>query len=191
MHFGARSRYRREMRIWLTALLALAACGGRTAAEPDQAHDHELSNHAPAPTGAHVLLASLSRTACYGWCPIYTVTVYRDGVVEYDGERFVKTKGKATWHLAPDELAALDTLFTSHGYLSLAAEYTHEDVTDNPSANTAYQPAGGAAKSVTHYHGDMNAPKALDEIETGFDRIVHTETWIGTEQERQSLKDDN
>lgn len=180
------------MRIWLTALLALAACGGsttaQTAAQTDRGSDHELSNQAPVPTGAHVLLASLSRTVCFGWCPIYTVTVYRDGVVEYQGEHFVKTKGKATWRLAPDELAALDQLFTSKGYLQLAADYSHEDITDNPSANTSYQPAGAAVKAVTHYHGDMNAPKVLDEIEDGFDRIVHTEKWIGTDEERKNLR---
>lgn len=36
------------------------------------------------------------RTPCYGTCPAYTATVFRDGRVSYFGDRFVPVKGQQT-----------------------------------------------------------------------------------------------
>ena len=40
------------------------------------------------------VLGSITRTFCLGTCPVYSVTIYRDGRVEYDGQRYVGNKGK-------------------------------------------------------------------------------------------------
>ena len=49
---------------------------------------------APAPTPDYAsLVITLERTACFGTCPIYKLTVYGDGRVEYEGERFVTVTG--------------------------------------------------------------------------------------------------
>jgi hypothetical protein len=169
------------MRVTTLVLVLVAACGGarRTGPMP-------ISNTGGAPTGAHEPLATIERTACFGWCPIYKLTVFRDGVVEYEGEDFVKTKGKATGRLAPEALAALDELFATHGYLALDDAYTDYSVTDMPSVNTSYS-SGGRTKAIKHYLGDSKAPAALAEVENGIDRIVHVEQWIGTEDEREKL----
>jgi hypothetical protein len=167
------------MRAFLFAAL-LVACGPKPHA-PDP-----ISNTGGTPTGAHELLASIERTACFGWCPIYKLTVYRDGSVEYDGEDFVKTKGKAEGHLAPEQLSALDELFQQRDYFGLHDEYNDYSVTDMPSVNTSYS-SGGKTKKIAHYLGDSHAPKELGEIEEGIDRIVKIEQWIGTEQERENL----
>ena len=36
---------------------------------------------------------SLERTACYGTCPVYKLTVYRSGRVEFQGTDHVRQKG--------------------------------------------------------------------------------------------------
>lgn len=137
-----------------------------------------LSNIAPA-APAHELLASLQRTECYGTCPAYTVTVYRDGAVEYVGDKYVKTTGKAEGHATPAQLEQLKALFDEQGYLTLHDAYTDESWTDMPSATTSYAPPGGVTKQIRHYLGDEHAPKALAEIENGIDRILDTKRWIG------------
>lgn len=139
-------------------------------------------------THEHVLLASLERGVCYGTCPAYKLTVYRDGKVEYVGKDFVKKIGKASGTLTDAQLAALDKLFLDAKYTSeYKAAYTSYDVTDNPSANTSYQPVGATKpKSVAHYYGDTHAPASLTEIESKFDDIVKIERWIGTRAERDS-----
>jgi hypothetical protein len=170
-----------------TALLSLAlavACGH--AAPPPT----PVSNHGGDPVGAHEPMATIERTECLGWCPVYKLTVYRDGAVEYEGERYVKTKGKATGSLGAGKLSALDALFQQHGYLALADKYTDYEVTDAPSVTTSYS-RDGHTKRIEHYLGDGKAPKELGEVEEGIDRIVGVEQWIGTEQEREKMAHDN
>jgi Domain of unknown function (DUF6438) len=164
------------------ALGLAAACGSSPpAAAP------ALSNRGGGPSPApHVVMVTLERTACYGWCPVYTLTVYRDGAVEYQGTNFVKVKGKATDRLSPDQLAALDKLFTDNHYFALEDAYEHYEMTDQPGATTSYR-AGDRSKTIRHYHGDSHAPPALRDVEDGIDRIVHTERWIGTRAERDKL----
>jgi hypothetical protein len=168
------------MRAVLAVPLLAAACGGSPPAAP-------LANTSGPAAHAHEPLASLERTGCFGTCPIYKVTVFRDGAVEYAGEEFVKLTGKATAHLNSDVIDQLDALF-QHGYLDLEDTYTDERMTDMPSANTSYTPVGGKPKAIKHYLGDNTAPASLTDVEDGVDRLVHIERWIGTEAERKKRR---
>jgi len=139
----------------------------------------------PPPPPAHVLLASIDRGPCYGTCPVYTITVYRDGQVEYEGADYVKTKGKATATITAAQVAAIDKLFTDDHYLAYKDSYEHADWTDAPSARTSYLPVGAtAAKTIGHYYGDEHAPESLSKLEEAFDKAVNAERWIGTRAER-------
>jgi uncharacterized protein DUF6438 len=131
--------------------------------------------------GASAPVVSLERTACYGRCPIYKVTVLRDGTVLWEGERFVKTVGKATAKLPPAALAQLADAFKTADFFALHDKYESYDVTDHPSAVTTFDD-GKRKKTVRHYHGDRSAPKAVYELEDAVDRIVGTAKWIGREQ---------
>jgi Domain of unknown function (DUF6438) len=166
------------------ALLLVAACG--SSAPPPA----PLSNTGKELVPRHEPLATIERTPCYGRCPIYKVTIFRDGVVEYEGKRFVKTRGQATGHISPEQLTALDQLFQQHGYLALKDSYEEYDMTDMPSVYTSYSPAPGQTKSIKHYHGDQSAPEELVEVEAGIDRIIHIEQWIGTRDERHGGHED-
>ena len=150
-------------------------------------HGGPPSNGGNTPPGNHEPLATLERTACFGTCPVYKVAIFRNGTVEYQGERFVKTKGRATGHIGAKRLDELQELFQQSGYLRFNDSYERQDVTDLPSAFTSYSPAPGRTKSVRHYLGDFSAPKALFDVEEGIDRIVNIEQWIGTPEERQNL----
>jgi len=136
------------------------------------------------PSGRHEPLATLERTPCFGFCPVYKVTIFRDGIVEYEGVRFVKTVGTATGRISARRLARVRALFERNGYFQFADSYQNYSVTDLPSAITSYSPGGGRFKTVNHYLGDRSAPRALTEIEDGIDRIVDIEQWIGAPGER-------
>jgi hypothetical protein len=168
------------MRITLILALIVMACGAACHATSSQ-----NSSHSPA--AEHKPLATLERTACFGFCPIYKVTIFRDRVVEYEGEKFVKTVGRATGRLTTGQLAQLEELFRKNGYLQLENSYERSNFTDLPSAFTSYSPAGGRTKTIRHYFGDRSAPEALTRVEEGIDRIVNIEQWIGTPEERQNL----
>jgi len=180
---------------FLALVTVLAGCDSGTKAEPP-AQSPVVQAQVPAPVATpppppaheHVLLASIDRGACYGTCPVYTFTVYRDGAVEYEGKDFVKKKGKLKGTVSDAQLAALDKLFTDDHYLAYNNDYTHYDATDAPSAKTSYQPLGAAkAKIVDHYYGDMKAPESLSKLEEAFDATVKIDEWIGTRAERDKL----
>jgi hypothetical protein len=170
-------------------LAILAGCDA--GAKPAPPPPHLVVAAMPPPPVApprHVLLASIDRSPCYGTCPVYTVTVYRDGKVEYVGTDYVKTKGKAAGTITADQVAALDKLFTDDHYLAYKDSYEHVDMTDTSSARTSYLPLGATTpKVVGHYYGDTSAPESLTKLERGFDTIVNTESWVGTRAERARL----
>jgi Domain of unknown function (DUF6438) len=173
------------MRALLTLVVLItsaAACGSA----PSAPATSPPSNRGGASSGAHEPMATIERTPCFGWCPVYKVTVFRDGTLEYDGDSYVKTKGKATGRLSADQLAKLDELFQANNYLALADRYTDANVTDMPSVNTSYT-VGGKTKTVEHYQGNNSAPAGLSVVEEGIDRIIQIERWIGTEKEREEL----
>ncbi len=136
---------------------------------------------APAP---HELVATLARASCYGVCPVYKLAIYRDGVVEYTGEQYVELRGPAIGHITAAQLAMLDRMFADARYFERADHYTTEEMTDMPSATTTYQ-LGARAKRIEHYYGDPSAPRALENLEDGIDRLVGIERWIGTEDVRE------
>lgn len=84
----------------------------------------------------------------------------------------------AAGRVSDEDLAALDDLFIRNGYVDLDSSYESPSCCDAPTVYTTYSP-GGCKKSVAHYLGADDVPKALFDIEAGFERIVHVERFIG------------
>ncbi len=135
----------------------------------------------PEASSASSVMLSLERTACYGRCPIYSVTVLRDGTVRWEGKQFVKVTGKATAKLPAATMTALADAFKHADYFALADKYDSYDVTDHPSAIVSYAD-GGKKKTIHHYHGDRSAPEKLSELESRIDELVGTARWIGRDE---------
>lgn len=136
----------------------------------------------------HSLLATIERGPCYGTCPVYSLTVYRDGAVDYEGKQYVKKVGKAKGTITAEQVAALDKMFIDGKYLDYKSAYESYDVTDSPSAKTSYQAIDAEKlKTVSHYYGDRSAPESLGKLEHDFDTIVKIDHWIGTRAERDTL----
>ncbi|HEY1551146.1 MAG TPA: DUF6438 domain-containing protein [Kofleriaceae bacterium] len=174
-----------RLNTWLFAGAALVlACLAILMSLSSRADGAPLSNAAP-PAKADAVIASLERTACYGYCPIYKVSIHADGRVEYHGEHFVKRKGDATGQLSATQLGALRGAFVRASFFELADRYEHESMTDAPSAVVAFSD-GGRTKTIRHYHGDDTAPASLDTLEERIDALVDVEQWIGTDHEREA-----
>jgi hypothetical protein len=135
---------------------------------------------------------TLERSVCFGTCPSYKVTIASDGTVTFDGRDFVKTKGKATAQIKPDDFKKLVSEFEKIKFFSLDDSYEPGSrgcpvsATDSPYAKTSIQ-MDGRTKSVSHYHG-CGAPEALralaealrslTALERKIDEIAGTEKWI-------------
>lgn len=135
----------------------------------------------PETTGQDVQI-TLERTACFGTCPVYTITIYGDGSIVYDGRNFVDAMGEQFSTISPQAVADLVQAMTDIGYFDLADSYTNYYVTDMPSVLTSLT-VDGKTKHIERYMGDEAAPLSLVEIEVMIDTITNSEQWTGVKRE--------
>lgn len=131
---------------------------------------------------------ALQRTACYGPCPIYTVTIKSDGTVIFDGEDHVKHKGKATSNISAVDWEFLVTSLQRVSFFSLKDRYSTKDDgctdvwTDNPALGITVT-RGKELKRVWYYQG-CRGPQELPAIAwlgDTIDLVAKTQQWVGQE----------
>jgi hypothetical protein len=123
------------------------------------------------------LVITLERTPCYGFCPVYKLTINGDGKVVYEGKDFVNIKSKVETVISQDKIEQLVQEFKKTDYFSLNDDYTTLTITDAPSVITSIT-LDEKTKTIEHYHGDFSAPEKLTELEDSIDEIVNSEQWI-------------
>ncbi|MFC2069256.1 DUF6438 domain-containing protein [Chloroflexota bacterium] len=134
-------------------------------------------NQTPASNELDEVKITLERTACFGTCPVYMLTINGDGMIIYEGKDFVKTKGSAKSNISQEKVEQLISEFEEVDYFSLNDKYTERTITDAPSVITSIT-TNGKTKAIEHYHGDFSAPEKLNELEDRIDEIVNSEQWI-------------
>ena len=123
------------------------------------------------------VVITLERTACFGTCPVYSLTIRGDGTVVYDGKEFVEVKGTTETTISQDQVDQLISEFEKVDYFSLNDNYTERTITDAPTVITSIR-LNGKIKTIKHYHGDLSAPEELAELEDRIDEIVNSAQWI-------------
>jgi hypothetical protein len=123
------------------------------------------------------LRVTLERTACFGACPMYTVTVDHSGAVTFDGKRFVARTGSHSARVDTQALSGLRDAVKASNFFALQDCYCERNVTDLPSAIITVT-LGDREKTVRHYAGDRRAPPALIELQDRIDELASTERWI-------------
>jgi hypothetical protein len=86
----------------------------------------------PIHTLPHDTALVFQRTLCYGTCPSYTATIFRDGRVEYVGERFVPLLGARRDSLPQATVTAMLDEARRINFTALQSRYT-SNVSDLPS----------------------------------------------------------
>lgn len=105
-------------------------------------------------------LVSLQTGGCFGYCPVFKLTAYSNGRVQYEGQRFVEKTGRDSFLLTADELGRLRSKVAAVN-LWQYPDRIQSDVMDAPSATlTAYD--GSRSKSVS---GSIDRPAPLLELE--------------------------
>ncbi len=136
-------------------------------------------NALPKSAVPHDFKLSLERQACYGFCPMYKVSVDSNGLVTYVGERFVKLKGTHKAQLGKSQLERLWTALERANLSQYNNFYKKMSVTDLPSAIIQFR-GKRRSKSIDHYHGDKSAPESLTRLENELDSLIGTRKWVGT-----------
>ncbi|MCB8961627.1 MAG: hypothetical protein H6651_15010 [Ardenticatenales bacterium] len=122
---------------------------------------------------------TLERTPCFGFCPTYTLAIFADGTVRYNGLNHVDVMGEQTGQISPEQVQALIDAFQAINYFDLQDEYTDLYVSDMPYTITSLT-LDGQTKQINRYGGDGSAPMALLELENLIDTTVNSEQWTGS-----------
>jgi hypothetical protein len=123
------------------------------------------------------VVITLERQACFGFCPVYTLTIYGDGTVVYDGKDFVTIKDRVEATITKEKIEQLVQEFEAADYYSLDDNYTERTITDAQTVITAIT-IDGKTKAIEHYHGDFTTPENLTELENKIDEIVNSSQWV-------------
>jgi uncharacterized protein DUF6438/carboxypeptidase family protein len=118
-----------------------------------------------APSDMRQVIIRLRRTACYGTCPAYGISLYGDGRVEYEGIRYVSTVGIREYRVEASAVARIVKRFSDTGFFNYCGSYRVQ-VTDQPSTITTFR-MGNYSKSVSVY-GD-SAPEGLEELDAAIE----------------------
>lgn len=102
----------------------------------------------------------LQTGGCFGYCPVFKLTVLTNGQVRYEGGQFVEKEGRDSFLLTAAELAQLRSKVTAVN-LWQYPDHIHSDIMDAPSATlTAYD-----SKRVKSVSGSIDRPAPLLELE--------------------------
>ena len=106
------------------------------------------------------VMIELDRTGCLGTCPVYSLRLYGDGRVEYDGNSNVFLTGKHAGRITSAEFEAVVDVFREADFFSLENQYTVHGTTIRVTAGACY--VERSSESVL-----MDAPSALTSIKIG------------------------
>ncbi len=126
-----------------------------------------LPNHNTEP------VITLERTACLGSCPVYSLVIFEDGTVYYEGPRYVAVTGDIESKIPEADVVALLEKSEEIGYFSLQDSYS-AGVTDLPTTITSVT-IGNLTKKIIDNYG---APEKLREFEQLIDALANTAQWV-------------
>jgi hypothetical protein len=127
---------------------------------------------------------TIKHGACYGSCPIYTMTLFPDGAYFWVGEMYVGKEGFHRGKLTPQAFErAMQVLSDAH-YLEFKNEYSEEKDgckevwTDNPTIVIHVQLAS-STKEISHNYGcrGFNKEKELKKLEAQLGEILETKKY--------------
>ena len=111
----------------------------------------------------------MQRTACYGTCPQYTVSIYNHGNITYNGKLFVDKIGCFSAFISEDEVTAIKLLIEGIDFFSLEQEYI-SPITDIPSVVTEVYLDGKRHKVIDRLEG----PKSLKNCYLEIDSVINS-----------------
>lgn len=118
-------------------------------------------------------LIEMEKSPCFGLCPVYRLTVYRDGGMKINAKQNMKISGIHTLKLDKSEIKSLRTRLEKMGLEKYKEEY-REPVADAPSTEVLYFTDGQPKRIFTNFI----FPEALQKITDELDQKVMGEGWV-------------
>lgn len=125
------------------------------------------------------LFASLEKTACYGQCPMYKISIFNSGIAMYEGINFVDNIGVYTAPISNEVISKLKQRASEIDYFDLDDEY-ESGVDDFPKTVTSINIDG---KKKTVSRRKSIGPKRLIQFEKDFESFFTDTQWVLVETE--------
>jgi Domain of unknown function (DUF6438) len=157
------------------ALLVMACAPRKAASPPPDSSQTSIQQE---------MAVTLERTACFGGCPVYRISVSPSGAISYEGKAHVRQLGGATGQIPVERVNALLSELDRAGYFSFASRYTSAEptcgryATDSPTAITSVR-WQGRTRRIEHDYGCGAAPGALVVLERRIDEVLGSARWTG------------
>ena len=119
---------------------------------------------------------TLERHPTQSHTPVYSLTIYSNGTVIYNGIKNVKISGKQTSTIPKSSINELVNEFINIYYFALKDKYDQPNVFDRPIVTTSIS-MNGKTKTVFHHHGSTAAPNGLSLLENKIDTITNSKQW--------------
>ena len=123
----------------------------------------------------------MSRSACFGRCPVYTIEISGNGIVRYTGEQNVAVVGNESRNISPEQVSGLLEDFDSINFFSLD-DRAFEECSDTPNVTVSLS-LGGRHKTITsnvYCTGARPGPQySFVNLTEKIDAVVGTNSWIG------------
>jgi hypothetical protein len=123
----------------------------------------------------------LERTACFGTCPVYVLTLHSSGAIEFVGTKNVQAKGPQTGRISAKDFARIVKKIDEIDFFNLRDRYdgknpdgTGSTVTDLPTRKITVT-RGEQTKTVEDY---FRGPPGLVELELLIDELAKSGKWI-------------
>lgn len=134
--------------------------------------------------GRAVQRLSYETGPCFGACPVYRVTVSRDGNAVFEGRRFTAVTGTRSFRVTPRQFSAfaqqLAPLRPFEGTVRYSGETCTQMATDLPSVEVTWDTAGEARQQLYFYYGcDMERNRAIAERLTAAPGLLPIGDFIG------------
>lgn len=168
------------MRIFVFAVVVclFAACNRKHVQTPVVAASAEVVVvDTPAvkstPIAATDTLLYYSRGACFGMCPIFELTVMKDGRSIYVGKNHVDRIGGFNANVRLSEVEHVLKKAEEIGYFQMNHVYDNEKVHDLPNIITGIEHEGQLHRVLNRYKG----PASLQRLYAELDTLIERQQW--------------
>ena len=162
------------------------AAGATGAAGSDDSDAGMTDEDAGATDAPEAFKITFSTSECFGFCPVYTVSLDQDGEVKWNGQSNVDQTGEAEKRVSAAAAAEVFDALDAAGYFALNDKYATEADgcervrTDSPTHTWSVE-RDGETKMLSHYLGceGVAALDKLEEVRVLLVRKAEIQLWIG------------
>ena len=122
---------------------------------------------------------NMTKTACFGSCPVYTFSIKGNGQASYNGRQYVELEGQFDRVFPPDTTNFIFDTFIKANLEQYKDDYS-EPVTDLPTTFLLFK-HGGKSKQIRLYYG---YPEELQALTDKLQELAFSKGWPGEVPEK-------